>query len=329
MKLTSAKLFNHQAKVYYLFGEDRDALMEAADKLLQGGLGHTQQLRLDVEELSRFLTTVRSPSLFGPSSCFALLRDAASAKPNHCKALLEAVQSISGDHRLIICACSGDMYKKAWHKKMVAMSQVACCEFSSPTEQGFQQWLLETFEDSELHVVRDDIVLMSAQLNGMRAAARQLIQRLQLYDNGAGKNISLTVMRELCGEQSPEALDDWCHATAMRQPHAVRMAHQLLRQQQVHEVQMIMWLSTRFQQLLMYCWYEASRQPNPIQQAKVFGSARQLVPQEAHCWKGVELINAIERISQAEQQIKGASIESGATIVERLTLELCRGEEIA
>jgi len=90
----------------------------------------------------------------------------------------------------------------------------------------------------------------------------------------------------------------------------------------VAEVQMIAWLGTRMQQVLMYCWFQAKRDRNPLQAAKVFGEARQKVAKEAAVWRGAELSAAVDRIVQAEKLVKGASVQDKAVVIEQLTLTL-------
>lgn len=82
-------------------------------------------------------------------------------------------------------------------------------------------------------------------------------------------------------------------------------------------------------QLLMYCWYQAQRERNPLQKARVFGAARQQIPGEARVWKGKELSSAIKRITEAEKLIKGASIESNLVVMERMTVDLLSRESAA
>jgi len=85
---------------------------------------------------------------------------------------------------------------------------------------------------------------------------------------------------------------------------------------------MISWLGTRMQQLLMYCWFQAKRERNPLQAAKVFGDARHQVAKEAALWSGSELTAALNHIVQAEKRIKGASVEDKGIVIEQLTLSL-------
>lgn len=326
MMIRADQLTSCQTPVIYLFGEDHDSLMEYAQALLAQGDNTVVRMRLDVDELPRFMAATRSPSLFGTVTYSALLSNAFSALAAHINALLTAIADVQSPHRLIICAC-GAMYKKAWHKKIMAHHSIACCEFNKPNAQGFAQWLLQTIEQSKLSITTDDALLMAARLNGLRTESRQWITRLQHYDNGQGAPISLSVMQTLSGEHSPESLDNWCHATAMRQPQAIQMTYHLLFHQGIAPLQMMAWLNNRLQQLLMYCWHQACRHANPLQQARVFGAARKLVPQEAKHWNGASLMQALHDMACVEQQLKGASLLPERIVMEALVLRLCRDDK--
>jgi len=325
MRLNPERLLPAQHHIYYLFGEDHDALFEAAESLLAAGASNGDdqafRMRVDISELARIEEESKNRGLFGPSRCYALIRNAQSANPKQSAHLLKLLDSLSEEHRLIICAPGTD-WKKALHKKMKAISSLPQCEFLLPDESGFQRWLDHELKKSGLDITPDAVLWMSERLNGMRLAARQMIERLRWYDGGEHNTLGLDVIGELLGERAPGALEDWCHAVAMRQPEAIGLAIRLLHDQQVAEVQMISWLGTRMQQILMYCWFQSQRDRNPVQAAKVFGDARQKVGKEAACWRGSELTAAMHRISQAEKLIKGASVEDKTIIIENLTLEL-------
>ncbi|MDQ6975716.1 MAG: hypothetical protein Q9M22_04025 [Mariprofundaceae bacterium] len=323
MNVRPDQLIHAKTPVLYLFGEDQDAVMEHGQALLAQGDHATTRMRLNADEIPRFIGVIRSPSLFGPVAYSGLVGNASSATVAHISFLFDAIGDIQLPHRLIICAC-GAMYKKAWHKKIITRKDITHCQFNKPSAQGFGEWLLQTMAQSNLNVSQDDVLLMSAQLNGMRIESRQWMARLGYYDGGKGEPVSLSVMRALCGEHSPESLDDWCHATAMRQPQAIHMAHQLLFHQGVGALQMLVWLANRFQQLLMYCWHQACHHANPLQQARAFGVARKLLPQEAMLWNGATLMQALHDIGVVEQQLKGASLLPDRIIMEALTLQLCR-----
>jgi len=325
MRLNSDRLLPPQHHRYYLFGEDHDALFEAAELLLaaaaNNGDTEAHRMRVDVNELARIEEESKNQGLFGPSRCYALVRNAQSANPKQAAHLLKLLDTLSSEHRLIVCAPGID-WKKALHKKMKAVAALPQCEFNLPDEAGFQRWLDHELQQSKLNISEDAILWMAESLNGMRLATRQMIARLRCYDAGEGNTLGLDVVGDLLGERAPGALEDWCHAVAMRRPEAINLAQRLLRDQQVAEVQMISWLGMRMQQLLMYCWFQAKRDRNPLQAAKVFGEARQKVAQEATCWKGSELSRAMQRIVQAEKLIKGASVEEKNVVIEQLTLAL-------
>ncbi|MFQ5518621.1 MAG: DNA polymerase III subunit delta [Mariprofundus sp.] len=328
MRLNPERLLPPQHHLYYLFGEDHDALFEAAESLLAAGDEQAQRMRLDVSELVRFEEESRNQGLFGPSHCYALIRNAQSANPKQSAHLLKLLNSLSADHRLIICA-PGIEWKKALHKKMKSEPTLPQCEFHLPDEAGFSRWLDKELANSGLKINAEAVQWMAERLNGMRLAARQMIERLGWYDGGAGDELGLDVVGELLGERAPGALEDWCHATAMRQPHAVQLAQRLLRDQQVAEVQMVSWLGTRMQQILMYRWFQAQRDRNPLMAAKVFGEARQKVATEAGNWTGAELTAAVSKIVQAEKLVKGASLEDKPVVIERLTRDLVEKGRLA
>ena len=321
MRLNPSRLLPAEFNAYYLHGEDGDAILEAAEALLAEGDADAVRIRVDINELARVESESRNQGLFGPSICFALIRNAQSANPKQSEHLLKLATSVREGNRLIVCAAGID-WKKAVHKKMKAEQGIAECEFSKPDEIGFARWLEAEVRKSALNVAPDAQIWMAERLSGMRLAARQMIERLHWYDNGEGNELALDVVAELLGERAPGALEAWCHAVASRSPDALRLVRQLLKEQQVAEVQMISWLGTRMQQLLMYRWYQSQRDRNPLQAAKVFGDARGKVADESRAWKGSELALAIKRIITAEKLLKGASVEDRSVVIERLTLDL-------
>jgi len=321
MRLNPDNLLPPQHHLYYLFGEDHDALFEAANALLAAGDPDALRIRLDISELARIEEESRNQGLFGPSNCYALVRNAQSANPKQSAHLLKLVGSLGADHRLIICAPGID-WKKALHKKMKALTTLPQCEFKLPDEAGFRRWLDQEVAISGLNISSEAMQWMGERLCGMRLAARQMIERLGWYDNGAGAELGIDIVAELLGERAPNALEDWCHAVAMRKAGAVSLCIRLLREQQVAEVQMISWIGTRMQQILMYRWFASQRDRNPLGAAKVFGEARPKVADESRCWRGAELTTAVSHIVQAEKLIKGASVEDKPVVIERLTLDL-------
>jgi len=321
MRLSPAQLLPAQHGCYYLHGEDQDALVEAAELLLADGDKGATRMRVDVTELARIEEASRNRGLFGPSYCYALVRNAQSANVKQSEHLLKMSRSVAAGNRLIICA-PGIEWRKALHKKMKAENSLPQCEFASPDAAGFARWLAGEVNRAGLQLAPETLQWMGVRLCGMRQATRRLLERLQCYDDGEGALLGMDVVGELLGERAPGALEAWCHAVAMREAHAVGLAHRLLVEQQVAEVQMLSWLGTRMQQLLMYCWYQSQHDRNPLQAAKVFGEARTQVSAEARCWRGAELTAAIKRISDAEKLIKGASLEEKPVVMERLTLDL-------
>lgn len=314
--------------MFYLYGEDVDALFEAAEELLQGGESGVTRLRVDVSELSRIEVESRNQGLFGPSVCYAMVRNAGSANPKQSEHLLKMVAQARPENRLIICAPEID-WKKALHKKMQAVEGPVQCEFHLPTPSSFRQWLEEELKAKGITLTEDAVQMVCERMHGLRAAVRQLIERLRLYDDGRGETIGLAEIGDLLGERSPEDIEAYCHAVAEKRADALILLRRLVREQQVAEVQVISWLGTRMQQLLMYVWYQSKRDRNPAQRARLFGSARQQVPQEARHWRGKDISSAIRRISEAEKLIKGASVEDNLTVLERMTMDLIRREPAA
>jgi len=328
MKLSPGRLLESGASAFYLYGEDGDALFESAELLLAQGDPEAIRLRVDVSELARVETESRSQGLFGPSKCYALVRNAGSATPKQGEHLLKMAAESRPENRLIICAPDID-WKKALHKKLQAEEGLAQCEFHLPTPAAFQQWLAGEIKTRQLNVSEDALQMMAERLHGLRAAARQLIERLRLYSAGCGEMLDSAIVGELLGERSPEDIEAYCHAVAEKNPQALLLLRRLLGEQQVAEVQIISWLGTRMNQLLMYCWYSAQRDRNPAQRARLFGAARKLVPQEARHWRGKELTLAMKRISEAEKLIKGASVEDNRVVLERMTMALLQGDAVA
>jgi len=321
MKLSPDRLLPPAHRCYYLHGEDQDALVEAAEALLAAGDAGALRLRVDVSELARIESESSNQGLFGPSACLALVRNVEAATPKQSEHLLRLARNVRDGDLLILCAPGID-WKKSIHKSLQAEQAIAQCEFHQPDERQFERWLSGEIERAGLKLQPESYERIAERLCGMRLAARQLIERLKLYDGGRGELLEWPVVAALLGERSPEALDEWCHAVAMREPRAIGLARRLLAEQQVAEVQMISWLGTRFQQLLLYRWFEARRDRNPLQAAKVFGEARKLVAGEARQWRGSELGAAVQRIVEAEKLVKGASVESKGVVMERLTFDL-------
>jgi len=328
MRLSPDRLLPPQHAVYYLYGEDTDGLLEAAEALLASGDEQALRLRVDIHELERIERETRNQGLFGSVSCHALIRNAQSASPKQGEHLLRLIDRLGAGHRLIICAPGMD-WKKALHRKLRDMDGVASCEFREPDVQGFERWLTGLAREAGVQLKPDVLPWLAERLCGMRLASRQLMQRLQWYDDGCGETLGIEVVGELLGERAPEALDDLCRAVASRRPEALRLVRRLLRDQQVAEVQLLSWLGTRIQQLLLYSWFVARKQRNALQAAHVFGDARKHVASEARHWRGAELVDALERLVEAEKRIKGSSVEDNAVVIERLVVDLVRPGALA
>ncbi len=324
MKLPVARLFPPSHPVYYLYGEDRDTIFDTAERLLlEGADDSVLRLRVDASELERIEVETRSQGLFGASHSFAMVRNAESATPKESERLLALAERLltdSAGHRLVICAPEMS-YKKALHKDLQAMD-IVVCECASPTLEQFGRRLHELLAETGLKVSREAESMLSERLVGMWGAARQAVDRMRLYDNGEGAQLESDVVAELLGERSPEDLGAYCAAVASRSPQALSLLHRLLREQQLSEVQVLSWLSTRLQQLLMYLWFQADDPRGAMFKAKVFGDAKKTIASEAKQWTPQELMLASYRLLEAEMLLKGASIEDKPVVLERLTLDL-------
>ncbi|OIO66668.1 MAG: DNA polymerase III subunit delta [Zetaproteobacteria bacterium CG_4_9_14_3_um_filter_49_83] len=325
MKVAASQLRLLEYPCYYLYGADQDALAEAAEDILAAGDPEAQRLRVDVSELHMVEEESRNRGLFGPSICYALVRNAEAATPKQGEHLLKLAASVESGNRLIVCAPGVD-WKKALHKKVLAMQGVGQCEFFVPDEHRFQHWFEQQLQIAGVRLHEDAMQCAVEQLSGLRLAARKFVQRLQWYDHGAGVVLDRKVVAALLGEHMPDELEDWCHAVAMRQTLAVTLAIRLLRDQQMAEVKMLAWLGTRMQQLLMYRWHVSKGSANPAQSARIFGPARKTIVKEADIWKPSELVAALHLLTEAEKRLKGASVEDKPVVMERLTLALISGE---
>ncbi|MDX8388592.1 MAG: hypothetical protein R8M46_08720 [Ghiorsea sp.] len=321
MQVSPQNILPPKHRSYYLFGEDRDGLFETAEALLAEGEPDAVRLRVDASELGQVEVESRSQGLFGPQACYALVRNAESATPKQSEHLLALAASVEPENRLIICAAD-ITWKKAIHKKMLAESLVVSSEFRMPTVEGFNTWLVDQVKHANLHVTHEALEMIGERLCGLRTAAKQLIARMELYDHDEGINFDTQLVSELLGERAPDDLESYCHAVAMKDVQSIHLLRQLLVNQQVADVQLFTWLSMRMNQLLMYYWYQAKGERNPIQAAKIFGEARQHIATESRQWTATELMGVMKELTRVEKLLKGASVEARQTVLERLTLEL-------
>ncbi|MBF0281275.1 MAG: hypothetical protein HQM07_01715 [Zetaproteobacteria bacterium] len=319
MKIAPLRLHDSSATSFYLYGEDRDALFEAAEALFVAKTGH--HLRLDVSELGQIEVARSNAGLFGDSNCIALVRNAESVTIKQGDHLLRLAQTMPVGSCLIMCAPEVS-WKKAWHKKMQAESTVVQCEFSLPSAGAFRQWLADRVNRAGLQVNDEAMVLMGEYLQGMRADANRLIERLQFYVGNDDIVLNMSVIGDLLGDRAPEDINLYCHLLASRDSQALSVVGRLLSQQQVAAVQLLSWVSTRMTMLLMFRWYEAQRERNALQKAKVFGDARTYVVAESKVWSVADLFAMLQRLLQLEKQLKGTSIESEQMLFERLTRDV-------
>ncbi len=323
MKLTPHQLEQSDHAAYYLHGENYDALMATASAIFARSpdLSH---LRVDVDGLGEIAQQWGNPALFGPSGCVALVRNADAARNKQVDQLLALVAQVPAGSCLILCA-KGPMWKKALHKKLIAITQLAHGEFRPPNEAEFLHWLQREAQAMGLNLAPEVVQQASERLCGMQQAASQWLQRLQWYNEDASTPIAWSIAAELLGEKAPQELESWCHALAMRDVTALRLQRRLVREQRVSEVQMVRWIGIRMQQIVLYRWHLAMHTPNPIAAAKVFGAARKWIAKEADQWPAPLLSNLLSRICHAEALLKGASPQSKEVVLEQLTCDLLRG----
>jgi len=319
MKLTPAQLANAKSDFYYLYGEDGDALFEAAEALLNDA--DAEKFRLDVSEIGRIEVEARSQGLFGAKRRHLLVRNAESANPKQLKLLQDYASREWADTRIILCAPHIES-RKALHKHMLAENGVASCQFALLSADGFNRWLRQEVEVHGLHLEEQAFALMAESLSGMRKAARNALERLQLYRQGSDEALGVGEVAALIGEQAPEDIGRYCDAVCSRSPQALTLLHKLLGDRNTSEVQILSWLQTRLQQMLMYQWFAATDRRNADKRARLFGEARQRVPKQSAAWKSSELIEAAGRMVEAEMLLKGASTETDAMVLERLTLSM-------
>jgi len=320
VKLPPSRIMPPEHACYYLTGDDEDAVFEMAEMLLAHDSEHAVLVRVDVDELVRVHENL-APGLFGESGCHAMVRNAASARPKQMEQLVKLATNSPEGLRLVICA-PGIESKKALHKRLTVLPKIAWCTFPRMDETQFRHWLEGLIADTGLSLSVEAMDLFVGQLQGMRLAAKQAVERLRLYDDGKGTELDVQVVGDLLGEHSPRDLAAFCNAVGERSATALSILRHLLRNQQVSEIQALSWLSTRIQQLLMYSWYEAKDRRSASSKARLFGEARARVPREAKQWQAKELIEAMGQISRAEMLLKGASVEAKPVVLERLTLNL-------
>jgi len=321
MKLDPCRLFPAEDAFYYLYGEDRDALLEAAEHLL-GRDQDARLLRFDINEVDGIGNEIRHDSLFGPSRCHALVRNAEQANQKQARQLMQLAEQPLSGMRIIVCAAKIDM-RKAVHKNLLAVQSLKHCRFNILTPEAFQTWLLETVRDAGLKLTDDARTLLVDQLQGKRQAARQAVQRLLLYvGQEREKQLDAGVVGLLLGERLSEDIAVYCHHVACCSPKALTTLHRLVYDQLISEVQILGWLQPRFAQILLYKWYAAKDPGTAMKRARIFYSNRQNISSEAGLWSARDLILALGMMTDTERKLKGASVESKFVALEYLTRNL-------
>jgi len=325
MRLTPAQLANAKQDFYYLHGEDADALFEAAEKLLAAG--DAEKHRLDVSEIGRIEVEAKNQGLFGAKRRHMLIRNAESANPKQVKLLQAYAARQWTDTRIIVCAPHIES-RKGLHKHMLAADDVAHCSFSLLSGEDFSRWLRKQVDEFGLQLDEQGFALLSESLSGMRQAAKSALERLRLYHQGSAGTLSAREVAALIGEHAPEDIGRYCDAVCSRSPRALALLQTLLLDQKTSEVQVLSWLQTRLQQMLMYKWFASTDKRNAVSRARLFGDARRRVPKQSEAWKSEELIQAAAKVVETEKLLKGASVESDAMLLERLTLGLLLPKDV-
>ncbi len=324
MELRPEQLLRSQAPVVYLYGDDRDGIMELAEGLLHAGGDEAVALRVDCDELDRIQVQLRTGALFGPRICRALVRNADQADASQAGQLLSLLGEVSWPSRLIICA-PDISWKKSLHQRLKADERVASCLLRRLDEASFHRWLSAAAKESGVPMSPDAVSYASERLCGMRQAARQFLERARWYvGSDQAEPLDLEVVSALLGEKAPDELEDWCAAVASRRPEAIGLALRLVRDQGIAPVQMIAWLGGRLQKMLLARWHQAQKHRDPARAAGIFGAMRKSLVRDLKHWPASEIMRALALIAEAERNVKGAGWRDGAEEIERLTLELVR-----
>ncbi len=323
VRLQPSQLLPPAHACYYLTGEDEDAVFEAAEALMAHEADRAVVVRADVDELARIAEQM-APGLFGARACHALVRNAGAARPKQIEQLERWIARPPEGLRLVLCAPGMDT-RKALHKRLAALDGLAWCDFPRMDEAAFARWLAGVAEEAGVRLSEEALAMMAERLCGMRMASRQAVARLSLFDGGRGETLDAEVVGELLGERAPRDLDALCRAVGERSPRAVGILRGLLREGGAAEAQVLAWLTTRMQQLLLYAWHAASDPRSAASRARLFGAARREVPKQARHWRGAELMQAMVWIAETERAIKGGGLEPPDVALERLVLRLVGG----
>ncbi|RMG92053.1 MAG: hypothetical protein D6703_02940 [Zetaproteobacteria bacterium] len=324
MELRPEQLLRSQAAVAYLYGDDRDGIMDLAESLLDAGEHQGTYLRVDCDELDSVQVRLRTGALFGPSSCRVLVRNAEQADPPQSRQLLSLVGEVVWPSRMIICA-PDISWKKSLHKRLKSDERVVSCCLRSPGEADFHRWLSAAAKKNGVSMSPEAMSYAVERLCGMRQAAKQFLERARCYlGQGADECLDLEVVSALLGEKAPDELEGWCAAVASRKPEAIGLAARLMREQGIAPVQMTAWLGGRMQRMLLARWYQAQKHRDPVRAAGIFGAMRKSLARDLKNWPASEIIRALELIAEAERNVKGGGWRDGVEEIERLTLELVR-----
>ncbi|MDX8393369.1 MAG: hypothetical protein R8K21_02135 [Mariprofundales bacterium] len=339
MRVQPVKLLSQStlsSSYYYLFGADKDYLIESAEALFakfsqlhaQSAIDFEEPLhtlRLDVDELPILQQTVRQQDLFSLSNkcVYVIIRNVQSANDKQSKLLLKIIESppsIDTTIRLILCAPQVKFRKKL-HQSLLAIDNLVYCRFDRPTPQIFNTWIHEQLRQYNLNLDEQASNFLCERVAGMRQAAIAAMQRLKTYTESDedNKRINIQTLAALLGEQAPTELIVFCHAFGMRNHDAIIILYRLLHTQQLAPIQIIRWLQMRLRSALLYAWYSSQGERDPTRLARLFGDARHQVPKEVRCWQPAELMQAIFSCVQVEIDMKSG--EDGIMVLERFVLK--------
>jgi len=310
----------------YFFGPDAEGVREQAEEALAAFAG--EKVRVDLNEIGRLLEWFASDGLFGAAPKAALVRELSGPSAKLQRALFALLDRLDPRKHLLVLAAPGQDGRAAWHRELLAHPKVQGVRVGPTHPEAFAQWLEATAKSHGLVLAPDVLDWAAERLCGMRAAARAFCERAVLYLGGEKRALTREEAAELLGERAPRSLDAWLHACMCRSPKAVRLARELLADG-VAGVQMLAWLETRLEQMLLYLWHCARRSPQPLKAAGVFGAARQTLPEEAKHWRPKEVMQAMAAVEETERGIKGASALPEAVQIEALMMHFVRGRDAA
>lgn len=312
MRISPNRLFPPKARCYYLFGDDEGEIFDCGERLLLWESDGAQILRADPSEWERVAVAFSHRGLFSLGRCHALIRDVAKAGPKDGERILQLIDRLPEDARLILCGPGMDR-KKALHKRLIEHENVVACDFPMLDAKGFSRWLQAQLQQAQIEMEPEAFLLLCERLNGLRQAAKRVMERLKLYLAGERRVLTVEEVGTLLGEKAPVDLARLCHFVALRQAQALRILEDALVVEGVAAMQIVRWLQIRIRQLLLYRWH-ASRGEKPF----LFGEHRRLIPMEAARWEACDLVHAMKALTDVEAVMKGGGEEEGGQALLRV-----------